>query len=79
MSHVIPAIIRKCVEAGKAGNDEVVLWGTGAPTRELLYVDDAAEGIVLALEHLEEPEPANLPLPTTHFYPSVYPPERRSV
>jgi len=59
-SHVIPAIIRKCVEAQEAGDDEVVLWGTGAPTREFLYVDDAAEGIVLALEHLDEPEPVNL-------------------
>jgi GDP-L-fucose synthase len=59
-SHVIPAIIRKCVEAQEAGDDEVVLWGTGSPTREFLYVDDAAEGIVLALEHLDEPEPVNL-------------------
>ncbi len=59
-SHVIPAIIRKCVEAEEAGEDEVVLWGTGKPTREFLYVDDAAEGIVLALEHLDDPEPVNL-------------------
>ncbi len=59
-SHVIPAIIRKCVEAREAGDDEVVLWGTGRPTREFLYVDDAAEGIVLALQHLESPEPVNL-------------------
>ena len=59
-SHVIPAIIRKCVEAQEAGEDEVVLWGSGRPTREFLYVDDAAEGVVLALERLGEPEPVNL-------------------
>ncbi len=59
-SHVIPAIIRKCIDAQEAGEDEVTLWGTGAPTREFLYVDDAAEGIVLALERLEDPEPVNL-------------------
>ncbi len=59
-SHVIPAIIRKCIEARKVGDDEIVLWGTGEPTREFLYVDDAAEGIVLALQRLETPEPVNL-------------------
>jgi GDP-L-fucose synthase len=59
-SHVIPAIIRKCVEAQDAGHDEVILWGTGSPTREFLYVDDAAEGIVLALGRLDDPEPVNL-------------------
>jgi GDP-L-fucose synthase len=59
-SHVIPAIIRKCVEAREAGNDEVVLWGTGKATREFLYVDDAAEGLVLGLEKLEDREPVNL-------------------
>jgi GDP-L-fucose synthase len=59
-SHVIPAMIRKCLEARDAGVDEVVLWGTGTPTREFLYVDDAAEGVVLALELLDEPEPVNL-------------------
>ena len=59
-SHVIPAIIRKCVEAQEAGNGDVVLWGTGSPTREFLYVDDAAEGIVLALERLDDPDPVNL-------------------
>jgi len=59
-SHVIPAIIRKCLEAKEQGRDEVVLWGTGKPTREFLYVDDAAEGIVLALERYDEPEPINL-------------------
>ena len=59
-SHVIPAIIRRCIEAQEAGKDEIILWGTGEPTREFLHVDDAAEGIVLALERLEEPEPVNL-------------------
>jgi GDP-L-fucose synthase len=59
-SHVIPAIIRKCVEARDAGRDEVVLWGTGKPTREFLYVDDAAAGIVLGLQKLEDREPVNL-------------------
>ena len=54
---MIPAIIRKCVEAQEAGEDEVVLWGSGRPTREFLYVDDAAEGIVLALERLDAPTP----------------------
>ena len=59
-SHVIPAMIRRCIEAQEAGDDDVVLWGTGNPTREFLYVDDAARGIVLALERLEGPEPVNL-------------------
>lgn len=59
-SHVIPAIIRKCIETEESGGDEVSLWGTGAPTREFLYVDDAAEGIVLALERLDESEAVNL-------------------
>ena len=59
-SHVIPAIIRKCLEAQDAREDEVVLWGSGRPTREFLYVDDAAEGIVLALERLDDPDPVNL-------------------
>jgi GDP-L-fucose synthase len=59
-SHVIPAIIRKCFDAQDAGEDEVVLWGTGEPTREFLYVDDAAEGVVLALERYDDAEPINL-------------------
>lgn len=59
-SHVIPAIIRKCLEAVDLGRDEVMLWGTGSPTREFLYVDDAAEGIVRALEDYEGAEPLNL-------------------
>ena len=59
-SHVIPALIRKCEEARIAGADEVVCWGTGSATREFLYVDDAAEGIVKAAETMEEPVPINL-------------------
>jgi len=59
-SHVIPAIIRRCIEAREAGDEEIVLWGTGEPTREFLYVDDAAEGIVLALQRLETRDPVNL-------------------
>jgi GDP-L-fucose synthase len=59
-SHVIPALIRKCVDAVDAGEDEIVLWGDGSPTREFLYVEDAAEGIVLATERYDRPEPANL-------------------
>ena len=59
-SHVIPALIRKCEEARLAGAAEVVCWGTGAATREFLYVDDAAEGIVKAAEIMDEPVPINL-------------------
>jgi GDP-L-fucose synthase len=59
-SHVIPALIKKCFDAIKDGRKELVVWGDGTPTREFLYVDDAAEGIVLALERYEKPEPANL-------------------
>ena len=59
-SHVIPAIIRKCVEAMDEGRNEIVLWGTGRASREFLYVDDAAEGIVLGLQRLEHREPVNL-------------------
>ncbi len=59
-SHVIPALIRKCVEARDNGASEIVVWGDGSPTREFLYVDDAAEGIVLASERYDKPEPVNL-------------------
>ena len=47
-SHVIPALIRKCMEAQERGDSEIIAWGTGRPTREFLYVEDAAEGILLA-------------------------------
>ena len=59
-SHVIPALIRKCVEAQEYGASEVVVWGDGSPTREFLYVDDAAEGIVLAAERYDKSDPVNL-------------------
>lgn len=60
VSHVIPALIKKCVEAIERGDDEVVVWGTGSATREFLYVDDAAEGILLAAELYDDPDPVNL-------------------
>jgi GDP-L-fucose synthase len=59
-SHVIPALIRKCAEAKESGRAEVVLWGDGTPTREFLYVEDAAEGILLAAERYNDSEPLNL-------------------
>ncbi len=59
-SHVIPALIRKCVEAVEAGRDEVVVWGSGQASREFLYVADAAEGILLATERYNDPEPVNI-------------------
>jgi GDP-L-fucose synthase len=59
-SHVIPALIRKCVEAVRAGSKEIVLWGDGSPTREFLYVEDAVEGIFRATEHYDKPDPVNL-------------------
>ena len=60
VSHVIPALIKKFVEAVEAGHDEVEVWGTGTATREFLYVDDAAEGIVLAAEWYDAGDPLNL-------------------
>lgn len=59
-SHVIPALIRKCVDAVRERRDEIVLWGDGSSTREFLYVDDAVEGIILATERYNRPEPVNL-------------------
>src|SRR5262245_50155076 len=59
-SHVIPALIRKCVEAKDAGYREIVLWGDGSPTREFLYVEDAAEGLLLATERYDGDQPVNL-------------------
>ncbi len=59
-SHVIPALIKKCVEARERGADHIVCWGTGSATREFLYVEDAAEGIVLATERYDGDEPVNL-------------------
>jgi GDP-L-fucose synthase len=59
-SHVIPALIRKCVEARENGEDHIVVWGDGSPTREFIYVTDAAEGIALATERYNESEPVNI-------------------
>ena len=59
-SHVIPAMIRKFVEARETGERHVVLWGDGTPTREFLYVEDAALGIMMAAEKYDEAEPVNL-------------------
>jgi len=59
-SHVIPALIRKFVEAVDEGAESVEVWGTGAASREFLYVDDAAEGIALAAERYDKPDPVNL-------------------
>jgi len=59
-SHVIPAIIKKCFDAIKEGKDKITVWGTGTPTREFLYAADAAEGILLAAEKYNKPDPVNL-------------------
>ncbi|UYZ12485.1 GDP-L-fucose synthase [Brevibacillus sp. WF146] len=59
-SHVIPALIRKCVEAKERNDDHIVVWGTGQVTREFLYVEDAAEAIVLAAEHYDGDQPVNI-------------------
>jgi len=59
-SHVIPALIRKAVEAGERGDKEMMVWGDGSPTREFLYVEDAADGIVTAAEKYNGDQPVNL-------------------
>lgn len=59
-SHVIPALIRKCLEAEQRGNEIITAWGDGSPTREFLYVEDAAEGILLASERYDDSDPVNL-------------------
>ena len=59
-SHIIPAIVRKCVEATERGDSEIVAWGTGNVSREFLYVEDCARGLVSALERYDAPEPINL-------------------
>ena len=67
-SHVIPALIRKCVEARKRGDKSITAWGTGKASREFLYVEDAAEGILLAAERYNESQPVNL---GSHFEISI--------
>jgi GDP-L-fucose synthase len=59
-SHVIPALIKKCFDAMDNGEDEIVVWGDGTPTREFLYVEDCAEAIVLAAERYNKPDPVNI-------------------
>ncbi len=60
VSHVIPALIKKCVDAKESGSDHIEVWGTGTASREFLYVDDAAEAIVAASEHYDHGDPVNL-------------------
>jgi GDP-L-fucose synthase len=75
VSHVIPALVKKCVDAREQGLDHIDVWGTGAATREFLYVDDAAEGIALACEHYDGGDPVNLgtdhELPIRELVPMV--------
>jgi len=59
-SHVVPALIRKCAEAREEGRDHIVAWGTGRASREFIYVEDAAEGILLAAERYDGAEPVNI-------------------
>jgi len=59
-SHVIPALIKKCVDALEQGANEITVWGSGKATREFLYVDDAAQAIVLATERYDKPDPVNI-------------------
>jgi len=59
-SHVIPALIRKCIEAKKKGESNISVWGTGKASREFIYVEDAAEGIILATEEYSKPDPINI-------------------
>jgi GDP-L-fucose synthase len=59
-SHVIPALIKKCIDALEMGKDEIGVWGTGQPTREFLYVEDCAEGILLATEKYDKGDPVNI-------------------
>ena len=59
-SHVIPALIKKCIDAVRNKDSQIVVWGTGRPTREFLYVDDAAKGILLATEKYNKSEPVNI-------------------
>jgi GDP-L-fucose synthase len=60
VSHVVAALVKKCVEAKERGDNAIEVWGTGTATREFLYVDDCADGILLASEHYDEQDPVNL-------------------
>jgi len=59
-SHVIPALIKRCIDAKVAGEEEIVVWGTGKATREFFYVEDAAKAIVQAMEKYDSPDPVNI-------------------
>ncbi len=59
-SHVIPALIRKCIEARRRGDSRITAWGTGSASREFLYVEDCADGLIAAMEKVDSPEPINL-------------------
>lgn len=59
-SHVIPALVRKCVEARECKDNQIAVWGDGSPTREFLYVEDAAEAIIFAAERYDGPDPVNI-------------------
>ena len=59
-SHVVPALIKKCIDAKVAGEEEIVVWGTGKATREFFYVEDAAKAIVQAMEKYDGPDPVNI-------------------
>ena len=59
-SHVIPALIKKCIDAKENNEDHITVWGTGKASREFIYVEDAAEGIILATEKYEKPNPVNI-------------------
>jgi GDP-L-fucose synthase len=59
-SHVIPALIKKCIDAKRRGDKDIVAWGTGAATREFFYVEDAAEAIILAMEKYNKSDPVNI-------------------
>jgi GDP-L-fucose synthase len=59
-SHVIPALIRKCIEAKESGEDHIVVWGDGSPTREFIYVEDAARAIAMATERFNKSDPVNI-------------------
>ena len=59
-SHVIPALIKKCIDAQNRGEEDIVVWGTGRATREFFYVEDAAEAIILAARNYDKDEPVNM-------------------
>ena len=77
VSHVIPALIKKCVDAHEAGEDHIVVWGTGNASREFLYVDDAADGILQAAERYDGGDPVNLGADEETWIRDLVAPDRR--